>query len=54
MDNLCFKDRMVREEFGQGQSHLGLFVGLHSLTVYKQLALVQRGLIDLVLQMLKC
>ena len=54
MDSLSFKDRTVIEELGQGQSRLGLSVGLHSLTTYKQLAFVQRGLTDPVLRMLKC
>jgi len=54
MDNPRFKGRMGAEELGQVQSRLGLSVGLHSLTAYKQLAFVQRGLTDAVLQMLKC
>lgn len=54
MDNLSFKDRTVTEELGQGQNRLGLSVGLRRLTTYKQLAFVQRGLTDPVLQMLKC
>lgn len=54
MDNLSFKDRTATEELGQGQSCPGLSVGLRSLTTYKQLVFVQRGLTDPVLQMPKC